>query len=57
MAGERQSKAGEASSHAEAADPVANVSQQREDAARRVRYLWPILSSLWQVGKPGALDR
>jgi hypothetical protein len=46
-----QGEATEAHSDAEAADQAVNISheEQREDAARPARYLWPALMSLWQV--------
>ena len=49
-----QTEAKEARSEAEAADQAGNIShqEQREDAARPARYLWPALMSLWQAGEP-----
>jgi hypothetical protein len=49
-----QGEAKEVRSDAEAAEQAGNVShqEQREDAARPARYLWPALMSLWQAGEP-----
>jgi hypothetical protein len=48
-----QAEAKEARSDAEAGERAGNIHQeQREDAARPRRYLWPALMSLWQAGEP-----
>ena len=48
-----ESETKDACTHAEAEDQQSAevCRQQRDPAARPVRYLWPALSSLWQAGE------